>query len=182
MPTITITFDYPQACVPKYKFGDRIAVKENCHPMHWLTGEVIGLTLETEIFKPCWSYNIKLDLPVGYTEEHTESELVPEVETQQQAELTDGKSIVNQRNNQKKMPKFQPGMRVRLSAESGGFQDLIKDFALVVSSKYVSNKSWSGWIYKLITKNLAKPIEIGEIWLELAPTTTEATDKHPVSK
>lgn len=182
MSTITITFDYPQACVPKYKFGDRIAVIDNCNPKHWLTGEVIGLTLETEIFKPCWSYTVKLDVPVGYTEEHTESELVPETEAQKQASLADFKSIVNPRNNHKTLPKFQPGMRVRLSAESGGFQNLIKGFAEVVSSEYVSNDSWSGWAYKLTTKNLAKPIEIGEIWLELAPTTTEATDKHPVSK
>lgn len=181
MTVITITFDYPQASIPKYKFGERIAVKENCTPKCWLTGEVVGMTLLTEIFKPCWSYTIKLNLPVGYTEEHTESELVPEIEGIKQAELADCKGIVNRRNNHKTMPKFQPGMRVKLNAESG-FQNLIKDFAEVISSKYVRNESWCGWTYKLTTKNLAKPIEIGEIWLELAPTKTEAKHEHSISK
>lgn len=179
MSFITITFEYPQACVPKYKFGDRIAVKDNCAFKHWLTGEVVGMTLETEIYKPCWSYTIKLDLPVGYTEEHTESELISETEANKQAEVAEYKGIVNPRNNHKTKPKFQPGMQVRLNAESG-FQNLIKGFALVVSSKYICNESWSGWTYKLTTKNLAKPIEIGEIWLELAPTT-ELVDKHSLS-
>lgn len=179
MPTITITFDYPQACVPKYKFGDRVAVKENCHPKHWLTGEVIGLTLEQEVFKPRWSYTVVLNASVGYTEEYSESELVAEIEAQKQAELADDDGILNPRNNHKTMPKFQPGTRVRLNAESG-FQNLIKDFAEVVSSKYVRNESWAGWSYKLTNKDLTRPVEIGEIWLELAPNTG-ATDKHPVS-
>jgi hypothetical protein len=69
------------------------------------------------------------------------------------------------------LPKFQPGARVKLNAESG-FNNLIRDFAIVVSSKYVSNEYWSGWTYKLTNKDLIKQIEIGEVWLELVPSTT----------
>lgn len=181
MPSITITFDYPKAEVPKYKFGDRIVVKENCHPQHWLTGEVIGLTLEQEVFKPHWSYTVVLDASVGYTEEYSESELVPETEiVREQLGRERSKTDDIQTNQYAPPPKFQPGMRVRLNAESG-FQNLIKDCAEVISSKYVSNESWSGWTYKLTNKDFTRPVEIGEIWLELAPTT-EPTDKHSLHK
>lgn len=177
MPTITITFDHPQAPIPKYKFGERIAVKDDYHPQNWLTGEVVGLTLETEIFSPRWWYSVRYDLPVGYTEDHAEDELVPETEIVEQIEAKGSED-----DNYAPLPKFQAGARVRLNAQSG-FSNLIKDFALVVSSKYVTSKYWSGWTYELTNENLTSPIEIGEIWLELAPTTAEAlTDKHPVSK
>ncbi len=171
MPTITITFDYPKAEVPKYKFGDRIAIIDDNSPKHWLSGEVVGMTLETQIYKPCWSYSVMLDLPVGYTEEYEESELVPETKIVIE-QLGRERSLADdiQTNHHIPLPKFQLGTRVRLNAESG-FSNLIKDFALVVSSKYVSDESWSGWTYKLTNEDLTKPVEIGEIWLELAPTT-----------
>jgi hypothetical protein len=76
MPIITITFKHQQAKPPKYTFGDRIAVKDNCAPKDWLTGEIVGLTLEQEVFQPCWWYSVKLAFPPGYTEEYQEDELV----------------------------------------------------------------------------------------------------------
>lgn len=170
MTTITITFEYPQACVPKYKFGDRIAIIDNCASKYWLSGEVVGMTLLTEIYKPCWSYIVKLDFTPSYTEEYSESELVPQAESIDQVEFERFRADDIQTHHHAPLPKFQPGMRVRLNAESG-FQNLIKDFAEVVSSKYVSDESWSGWTYKLTNEDLTKPVEIGEIWLELAPTT-----------
>lgn len=38
MTKIVITFDYPEAKLPRYKFGDRVAVTEECAPINWLTG------------------------------------------------------------------------------------------------------------------------------------------------
>lgn len=162
MSSITITFEYPQASPPKYKFGDKVAVKENCPPKNWLTGEVIGLTLLTEVFKPCWWYSIKLDFPPDYTEEHQEVELVLVTEIQAQ-QVQERGSIP--------LPKFQTGMRVKLK-DASVFSNLFRDFAVVVSSKYVTGKYWSGWTYELTTKNLSHPIEIGENWLDSVPSTT----------
>lgn len=71
-------------------------------------------------------------------------------------------------------------MRVKLNVESG-FKSFVENTVVVVSSKYVRNESWCGWVYLLTTKNLAKPIEIGEIWLELAPAPTEAKHKRSIS-
>lgn len=182
MPTITITFDHPQASLPKYKFGDYVAVKDDCPPKTWLTGEVVGLMLETESYSPRWWCSIKLGAPHGLTEEYLEDDLIPATEIAFcQAEWEQLEAKPMQESGTSSLPKFQPGMRVRLSAESG-FSNLLKDFAEVVSSKYVRHDCWCGWTYLLTNKDLTKPIEIGEIWLELAPTTTEATHKRPVSK
>lgn len=163
MPTITITFEHPQASLPKYKFGDRLAVKGDNPATGWLVGEIVGMALETEVFQPRWWYSIKLDFPPGYTEEYQEDELIPatEIPGQQQA----------QENAPIPLPKFQVGTKVRLAAGSG-FSNFIKDFAIVVSSKYVTSKYWSGWTYRLINENLTSPISIGEIWLESVPSTT----------
>lgn len=183
MSTITITFDHPQADIPKYKFSDRIAVKDDCSPKTWLTGEVIGMVLEAESYSPRWWYSIKLDAPHGLTEEYLEDDLIAATEIaffQVEWEQLEASPTV-QESDTSSLPKFQAGARVRLNAQSG-FSNLIKDFAVVVSSKYVNSRYWSGWTYRLINENLNSPIEIGEIWLELAPTTAEATDKHPVSK
>lgn len=45
MPKIVLTFNYTEAPLPSYKFGDRVAVTDECAPTNWLTGKVIGLTL-----------------------------------------------------------------------------------------------------------------------------------------
>ncbi len=171
MPTITITFEHQQAEVPKYTFGDHLLVIANCAPQDWLIGEVVGMTLETEIYSPRWWYSLKLNSPLGY-EEYAQDELVPTTQIAVlQAEWEQTEANWVQEDDQKLLPKFQPGTRVRLNAESG-FNNLLKDFAVVVSSNYVTGKYWSGWTYKLTNKDLTKPIEIGEVWLELAPSTT----------
>lgn len=68
----------------------------------------IPLTLEPEVFKPCWWYSVKLDFPPGYTEKHHEDELVPETEIKEQ--LQDEVSI--------SLAKFQVGTRIRLNGEN----------------------------------------------------------------
>lgn len=171
MPAITITFEHQQAETPKYTFGDRLAVKDDCAPKDWLTGEVVGMVLETEIFSPCWWYSIKLDAPHGLTEEYLEDDVIRLTEIarlQAEWELLEANPM--QESNYSSLPKFEPGMQVKLNAASGfnRFNNLLKDFAFVVSSKYVSNEHWSGWVYKLTSENLTSPIEIGEIWLELS--------------
>ena len=182
MPSITITFEHSQADVPRYTFGHHIAVKDDCAPKDWITGEIVGLILETEVYSPRWWYSIKLEFPHGLTEEYLEEDVIPVTEIaglQAEWERLEAKPM--QESDTSSLPKFQPGMRVRLNAESG-FSNLIKDFAVVVSSKYVRHDCWFGWTYLLTNKDLTKPIEIGEIWLELAPTTAETTHKRPVSK
>ncbi len=79
MPLITITFNYPHAPLPKFKFGDRVALSDDCPPCDWLTGKVVGLTLD-ESYDPTWYYSVKLDAPSGLTEEYLECALVPEKE------------------------------------------------------------------------------------------------------
>lgn len=79
MPLITITFNYPDTPLPQFKFGDAIAVIDECQPKDWLTGKVVGLILE-ETDKPRWWYSVKLDSPLGLTEEYLADNLVPERE------------------------------------------------------------------------------------------------------
>ena len=184
MPSITITFEHQQAESPKYTFGDRLAITDDCAPKNWLVGEVIGLILEPEIYSPRWWYSIKLDTPHGLTEEYLENDVIPATEIavlQREWERLEANPM--RESNQNQLPKFQPGVRVRLNAESG-FNNLLRDFAVVVSSKYVSNEYWSGWTYKLTNKDLTKPIEIGEVWLELVPSTTypSVVEQPSVSK
>lgn len=80
MPLITISFDYPDAPLPQFKFGDAIAVTDKCAPKDWLTGKVVGLILEEETCKPRWWYAIKLNNPQGFTEEYLGDDLVLEEE------------------------------------------------------------------------------------------------------
>jgi len=181
MPTINITFDHPQASVPKYKFSDHLAVKDDNSPREWLVGEVVGLTLETESYLPRWWYSIKLDVPHGLTEEYLEDDVIPATEIGLlQAEWECLEVNWQKEDDYNPLPKFQPGMRVKFNKQSG--YNLLLEFAEVVTSRYVRNHSWSGWVYKLDNKNLTEPIEIGEIWLELAANTAEAPNKHSISK
>lgn len=181
MPTITITFEHQQAETPKYTFGERVVVTDECAPKNWLTGEIVGLTLETEIYSPRWWYSIKLDALQGLTEEYLEDDVIPAIEIAVlQAESERLEANWTQEDDHNPLPKFQPGMQVKFTFESGC--NLPGDFGEVVESKYVSSKGWSGWVYKLTNKNLTEPIEIGEIWLELAPTNTEAKYKSSISK
>lgn len=181
MPTIIIKFEHQQAETPKYTFGERLVVIDDCAPKDWLIGEVVGLTLETEFYSPRWWYSLKLNSPLGYTEEYQESELVPEAKTPAlQAEWERIEANWTQADDQKSLPKFQPGMHVKFNSESGC--NLLGDFGEVIESRYVSNDIWAGWVYKLNNKNLTEPLEIGEAWLELAPITAEAKYKSSISK
>ena len=63
-------------------------------------------------------------------------------------------------DSQKISPKFQPGMLVRFTKESGC--NLLGGFAKVVDSRYVSSEDWSGFVYKLTNHRLSEAIEIGE--------------------
>ena len=110
---ITLTFNYPQAPLPRYKFGDRVAVKDCCQPDQWVCGKVIGLIFEEH--HSGWWYSVKLDAPAGYTEEYIESDLVAETEiATRQTEWEEEAASVNE-DNQKLAPKFQPGMLVKFS-------------------------------------------------------------------
>lgn len=81
MHTITIAFTYPKAEPPKYKFGDRVAVIDQCQPEAWATGKIVGLCLEEYKFSTTsWCYICKLDFPGGFTEEYSVDELVFESE------------------------------------------------------------------------------------------------------
>lgn len=169
MPIITIVFEHNDACAPKYKFGDHVAVTDNCQPKDWLIGEVIGLYLESG-YESRWWYAVKLDCPLGLTEEYCVEDLVPATEVRQlQTEWELGEAAwLNQSdevaNNHKPLPKFQPGNRVKFTQETGC--SLPGNFALVMDSRYVSGEDWSGWVYKLASEHLTEPLEIGEIWLE----------------
>lgn len=169
MSIITITFHHNDASSPKYKFGDLVAVSDNCQPKDWLVGEVIGLYLESG-YETRWWYSIKLNSPVDYAEEHLGDDLVPKTEIPLlQAEWEEGEAAwVNNSTEvmdaQKRVPKFQLGMRVKFSQETGC--NLPGDFVEVVGIKYVSAEDWSGWVYKLTNEHLTEPLEIGEIWLE----------------
>lgn len=69
---------------------------------------------------------------------------------------------------QQQIPKLQNGMFVKCSLTSGC--QLAGKIGEVVSSRYVTNEKWSGWVYQLTNKDLPAPIEIGEIWLEAVPS------------
>ncbi len=78
MPMITLTFNYPQVPLPRYKFGDRVAVTDYSQPDQWVCGTVIGLIFE-ENYHSGWWYSVKLDAPAGYTEEYREGDLVADL-------------------------------------------------------------------------------------------------------
>ena len=80
MPMITISFNYPDAPLPRYKFGARVAVISDCPPCEWFTGKIVGLILNENQQPYCWYYSVKLDAPSGLTEEYLGDELVPESE------------------------------------------------------------------------------------------------------
>lgn len=171
MPTIVLTFNYPEVPLPKYKFGDRVAVSDCCQPSQWACGKVIGLIFEE--YHSGWWYSVKLDAPAGYTEEYIENDLVAETEiATRQTEWEEEEAALVVEDSQKLSPKFQPGMLVKFSRESGC--NLLGDCAEVVDSRYVSSSDWSGWVYQLTNEHLAKPIEIGESWLEPIASTTKA--------
>lgn len=176
MPKIVLTFNYPEAPLPRYKFGDRVAVTEECAPTNWLTGKVVGLTLD-ETDRPIWYFSVKLDAPSGLTEEYSGDCLVlekeiPDLQAEWEANeavwVKEDHHVVDEQNLS---PKFKPGMRVKFTKETGC--NLVGDRAEVVSSRYISSESWSGWVYKLTNDRLTEPIEIGEIWLELTATPTQ---------
>ena len=68
-------------------------------------------------------------------------------------------------------PKFCVGSVVKCKKESGC--QLVGGIAIVIDSKYISNKYWSGWTYKLSNAQMLEPIEIGEIWLELVSSSAK---------
>lgn len=176
MPKIVLTFNYPEVPLPRYKFGDRVAVTDECAPTNWLTGKVIGLTLD-ETNQPIWYFSVRLDAPSGLTEEYSGDELVPEKQIpdlQTEWEANDAAWLKESRQKASKQilsPKFEPGMLVKFTKETGC--NLVGDTAEVVSSRYVSSESWSGWVYKLKNEHLTEPIEIGEVWLELVATPSQ---------
>jgi hypothetical protein len=75
---ITLSFNYPSVPLPRYKFGDRVAVTDYSQPSDWVCGKVIGLIFEE--YHSGWWYSVKLDAPAGYTEEYREGDLVAETE------------------------------------------------------------------------------------------------------
>lgn len=168
MPMITLIFNYPEAPLPQYKFGDRVAVTGECPPNEWLIGKIVGLTLH-EAYEPIWYYSIKLDAPSGLTEEYQADDLVLETQIpvlqaeweQQQADWRRENPLVA--TDFKPLPKFKSGTLVKFSEESGC--SVPGDYAEVVSSRYVSSEDWSGFVYKLSNERLNQPIEIGETWL-----------------
>ena len=176
MTKIEITFDHPSAPLPRYKFGDRMAVNEECAPINWLTGKIVGLTLD-ETYQPIWQFSIKLDSPSGLTEEYQADELVPKkqipaLQAEWEAnEVVWPKESPQKASKQKPAPKFDPGMRVQFTKQTGC--NLLGDYAEVVSRRYVSTESWSGWVYKLTNEHLTEPREIGEFWPQLATTPTQ---------
>ena len=176
MPKIVLRFNYPEAPLPSYKFGDRVAVTEECAPTNWLTGKIIGLTLD-ETYQPIWYFSVKLDAPSGLTEEYSGDDLVlekeiPDLQAEWEASSTvwfkENRRVVDEQNLS---PKFKPGMRVKFTKETGCH--LAGEYAKVQSSRYVSSESWSGWVYLLTNDHLTEPIEIGEVWLELSAIATQ---------
>ena len=120
---------------------------------------------------------MRLDAPSGLTEEYSGDDLVPEKEIPGLQTEWEANEVVWFKENslvideQNLSPKFEPGMRVKFTKETGC--NLVGDTAEVVSCRYVSSESWSGWVYKLTNDHLTEPIEIGEIWLELTATPTQ---------
>lgn len=124
MPTIVLTFNYPEAPRPSYKFGDRVAVSNECAPTNWLTGKIIGLTLD-ETYQPNWYYSVRLDAPSGLTQEYSGDDLVlekeiPDLQAEWEAnEVTWLKESRQKADKQKPVPFFEPGMRVKFTKETG---------------------------------------------------------------
>lgn len=81
MNSITISFNQPDVEAPKFNITDRVAIASDCQPEAWATGKVVGLHLEEFKYSPAsWAYIVKLDSPLGYTEEYSVNDLVPEAE------------------------------------------------------------------------------------------------------
>lgn len=79
LKTITIKFNHPEAELPKYTFGSRVAITSYCQPKEWATGKITGLRLD-EYSASTWNYTVNLDYPQGYCEEWAEEDLVAENE------------------------------------------------------------------------------------------------------
>lgn len=169
MPMITISFNYPDAPLPKYKFGDRVALSDECAPCNWLTGKIVGLTLD-ENYQPCWYYSLKLDVPSGLTEEYQGDDLVLESEIHS-LQLEWEKDNCNYALAPEPSPKFELGMLVRFSKNSGC--NMLGGYAQVISRRYVRGEDWSGWVYQLTNDHLSEVIEIGESLLEPISSTTK---------
>ena len=102
--------------------------------------------------------------------------MVAETEiTTRQTEWEEEAALVIE-DSQKLSPKFQPGMLVKFSRESGC--NLLGDCAEVVDSRYVSSEDWSGFVYKLTNARLSEAIEIGEPWLQPIASTTKALEEN----
>jgi hypothetical protein len=74
MTTINIAFTHPFAKAPKYTFGEQVAIKSNCNPKQWATGQVTGLRLDYDS-NDSWNYTVVLDYPQGFCEEFIEEDL-----------------------------------------------------------------------------------------------------------
>ncbi len=171
MPMITISFNYPSAPLPRYKFGARVAVTSDCPPCEWLTGKVVGLTLNENQQPYWWYYSVKLDAPSGLTEEYGGDSLVPENQIHS-LQLEWEKENCNCALDRKPPPRFQSGTLVKFNEEIG-FK-LLGEVAEVIGSRYVSGDDWSGWVYKLTSGDSNKVIEIGELLLLPVASITEA--------
>lgn len=129
---------------------------------------------------------VKLDTPSGLTEEYQADDLVPEqqipaLQTEWEANDADWLKESRQKaSKQKPVPKFDPGMRVQFTKETGC--NLVGDDAEVVSTRYVSTESWSGWVYNLTNEHLTEAIEIGEKELELVATLTQTNANQKLAE
>ncbi|MCY7285071.1 MAG: hypothetical protein LH679_16950 [Cyanobacteria bacterium CAN_BIN43] len=72
----------------------------------------------------------------------------------------------NNAGNKPPLPSFELGAHVKYKASIG--LAMQGNIAEVIGSEYVSNKRWSGWIYKLTNKTITESIYVREIWLEVA--------------
>lgn len=113
------------------------------------------------------------------TEEYLGDDLVPEKEIPAriaQWEVNEAVWLKDSRrvaSKQKLSPKFELGMRVKFTKQTGC--NLVGDYGEVMSSRYISSEDWSGFVYQLSNEHLSEPIEIGETWLELISSTTIAS-------
>ena len=64
------------------------------------------------------------------------------------------------------LPSFELGTHVKFIASIGCAMSA--NIAEVIGSEYVSNKRWSGGIYKLTNKMITESIDVREIWSEIA--------------
>ena len=76
MALITLIVEAPLP-EPRHSIGCRVALIADCQPDDWMIGTIVGIAYDRI---PQWVYSVRFDLPIGFTDDCREKELVSVLE------------------------------------------------------------------------------------------------------